>query len=300
MPLSEFLTEFLFKPLEMNQVKYGYDSQVVSQTEIKETELVDMPMDYSVEGVFSVTFEDMGKLLKAIGSRKVISEKLWHQALKYDSNGTGLIFENANGFDCGNITFLGFGFFFYFNHKTGLAYGSLVTAQQKFKNINGDWHYYRRCLREVIEAAFTFPADTKLVKLDKKNMWQALTLKVEPDQEGFVLEAKSSVAMALMYKTKHAYVEMEGNRVVGLLVLEMDKRKNYYNIDIILIDRKYQGRGYGKIMLQWAVDKLTQEGAKELEIGVNRFNHAAKKIYLDIGFQPKAVYDGGMTLRMKL
>lgn len=53
-------------------------------------------------------------------------------------------------------------------------------------------------------------------------------------------------------------------------------------------------------MLQWTVDKLTQEGAKELEIGVNRFNHAAKKIYLDIGFQPKAVYDGGMTLHMKL
>jgi RimJ/RimL family protein N-acetyltransferase len=53
-------------------------------------------------------------------------------------------------------------------------------------------------------------------------------------------------------------------------------------------------------MLKWAVDYLKNEGAKELEIGVNRFNIAAQKLYLSVGFSVKAVYEEGMTLHMEL
>lgn len=296
----DFLLQRVFLPLGMDETRMDDTTTVVSSVMIKEKEMVTTPLDFSVKGVFSTTLADMTKLLAAMSEKKLLSEKLWARVLKYDSNGDGMIFENANGFDCGNITFLGFGFFFYFNHTTGVSFASLVSEEQTFRNVGGEWLYFRRDSREVIEAAFTYPVNTKLVKLGKSNMWQALTLKVAEDQQGFVLEAKSSVAMALMYSTKHAYVEMEGNRVVGLLVLDINKKKNYYNIDIILIDKRYQGRGYGKIMLKWAIERLANEGAKELEIGVNRFNHAAKKIYLDAGFTPKAIYDGGMTLHMVL
>ncbi|HAS73563.1 MAG TPA: hypothetical protein DCS67_05410 [Clostridiales bacterium UBA8960] len=300
MSVFEYLTEKVFSPLGMSHTVEGYESNAVSSTVIREKELVRSPLDYHVTGVFTTTLEDMEKLLVALAEKKILSEKMWDRVLKYDSSGDGMIFENANGFDCGNIAFLGFGFFFYFNHKTGISFASLVSEEQTFKNKAGEWHYYRRDSREVIEAAFTYPVNTKMVKLSKSNMWQALNLKVADDQQGFVLEAKSSIAMALMYKTKHAFVQMEGSRVIGLLVLEINKKKNYYNIDIILIDKRYQGRGYGKIMLNWAIERLKDEGAKELEIGVNRFNHAAKKIYLNAGFTPKAIYDGGMTLHMKM
>jgi len=91
---------------------------------------------------------------------------------------------------------------------------------------------------------------------------------------------------------------MEGSRAVGLLVLDINPKKNYFNIDIIIIDKRFQGKGYGKIMLNWAIETLKKQGAKELEIGVSRYNHAAKKIYMDAGFTPKAVYDGGMNLHM--
>lgn len=292
----EYLMKHVFAPLGMNETHEGASSSVVSSVVIKEKEMVRTPLDYNVDGLFTTTLEDMVKLLGALSSKKLLSEEMWSRTIKYDSNGDGMIFENANGFDCGNITFLGFGFFFYFNHKTGVAFASLVNEEQTFRNVGSEWHYFRRDSREVIEAAFTYPSNTKLVKLSKASMWQTLTLKVAEDQQGFVLEAKSSVAMALMYSTKQAFVEMEGNRVVGLLVLDINKKKDHFNIDIILIDKRYQGRGYGKIMLKWAIDKLASEGAKELEIGVNRFNHAAKKIYLDAGFTPKAIYDGGMTL----
>lgn len=298
MTVLDFLMSHVFMPLGMGDTKIGASSEGLSSVMIKEKEMVQTPLNYPVQGVFTTSLGDMTKLLTAMTEKKILSEKMWKRVLKYDSNGNGMIFENANGFDCGNITFLGFGFYFYFNQNTGLAFASLVNEEQTFRHVGGELRYFRRDSREVIEAAFTYPVNTKMVKLNKSNLWHALSLKVAEDQQGYVLETKSSVAMALMYSTKQAYVEMEGNRAIGLLVLDVNKTKNHYNIDIIIIDEKYQGRGYGKIMLKWAVEKLASEGAKELEIGVNRFNHAAKKIYLDAGFTPKAIYDGGMTLHM--
>ena len=53
-------------------------------------------------------------------------------------------------------------------------------------------------------------------------------------------------------------------------------------------------------MVKWAVDYLKNEGAKKLSIGVSRQNIGAKKIYLNAGFEPKSIYDGGMELEMEL
>lgn len=73
----------------------------------------------------------------------------------------------------------------------------------------------------------SYPVDTKMVPLNTKNFWHVLNLTVADDQQQFVLECKSSIAMALMFKTKKAFVEMEGNRAVGLLVLDIDKKEGW-------------------------------------------------------------------------
>ena len=296
----DFLNQSVFKPLEMHQIKEGSETQTVSYSVIRENVLIRLPLDYHVDGLMTATADDMKKLLLALGSAKILSKKMWDKALKLDADGDGLGFENANGFACCDAQFMGFGFFAYFNHSTGVAFASLVNEEQQFRNIANVWHYFRRDSRERIEAAFTYPVDTKMVPLNTKNFWHVLNLTVADDQQQFVLECKSSIAMALMFKTKKAFVEMEGNRAVGLLVLDIDKKKGYYHIDIILIDKRFQGRGYGKIMLKWAVEYLTTAGAKELAIGVNRFNYAAQKIYMDAGFTAKRIYEEGMELHMTL
>lgn len=300
MSVYAFLNQNLFMPLEMTQIEAGSRTQTVSYSVIREKELVRLPLDYEVDGLISVTLADMKKLLLALSESKILSKKMWQKVLKIDADGNGLGFENANGFACSNIQFMGFGFYLYFNHSTGVAFASLVNEEQLFRNIAGVWHYFRKATREIIEAAFTFPMDTRMVPLSTKNFWYALNITVADDQQQFVLENKSSIAMALMFKTKKAFVEMEGNRAVGLLVLDIDKKKGYYHIDIIQIDKRFQGRGYGKIMLNWAVDYLAAAGAKELAIGVNRFNYGAQKIYMDAGFKAKTIYEEGMELHMSL
>ena len=51
---------------------------------------------------------------------------------------------------------------------------------------------------------------------------------------------------------------------------------------------------------KWTVEYLKNEGSKELEIGVNRFNIPAQKLYKSVGFRVKSVYDEGMILHIKL
>jgi ribosomal protein S18 acetylase RimI-like enzyme len=47
----------------------------------------------------------------------------------------------------------------------------------------------------------------------------------------------------------------------------------------VLVDRRYQNRGFGRIMLSRGLEILKQNGAKRIEIGVNRYNFAAQKLY---------------------
>ena len=296
----DYLKENVFDPLNMSSVFRNQSQESLSYTVHKRTELVSMPINYEVDGLFDVTAEDMLKLLVALSTRKVISKKLWKKALKYNDEGTGMLFANANGFDCVSTGFLGYGFHCYMNHKTGVAFASLVNEEQTFKYVDDSWRYFRRDSRETVASILIYPSDTKMIKLSKQNFWNAISITIEEEQNNFVLDAKASVAMGLMYKTKKTFLQMEGNLVVGLLVLNVDKKKDDYNIDIIIIDKRFQNRGYGKIMVKWAVEYLKKEGAKSLTIGVSRENIGAKKIYMNAGFMPKSIFEGGMDLIMEL
>ncbi|MDF2822519.1 MAG: fmtA [Clostridiales bacterium] len=300
MNLYAFEKKNIFEPLEMTATIEDYHADTVSYGVYREKELVQLPLNFVPHGVFTTTFDDLKKLMNALSTGKLISKKLWDTMLKYDNEGRGICFENANGMACGEMEFMGFQVMFYFDQSSGLCYTHLSNEKQIMKNIESTWRYFRKDAREEIEALFTYPMETKMIRCNKKNIWNALAIKVDTEQLEYVLEAKSSIAMCLVDKNLRAFVEMEGNRAIGLLILELNKKKDYYAISIIQIDRRFQGRGYGKIMLKWAVEYLKNEGAKELEIGVNRFNIAAQKLYLSVGFSVKAVYEEGMTLHMEL
>ncbi|MDD3401675.1 MAG: GNAT family N-acetyltransferase [Eubacteriales bacterium] len=58
----------------------------------------------------------------------------------------------------------------------------------------------------------------------------------------------------------------------------------------MLIDRRYQNRGYGRIMLRLGMDILKKAGAKKLELYFSRNNSAALGRYKSVGFEIVARY----------
>jgi diamine N-acetyltransferase len=156
-------------------------------------------------------------------------------------------------------------------------------------------------MRRAIEEETTYPRFTGLKRYSQQNAWEAMNLAVHESQKSFVLDAKASLCYALAKpKVRKPYLLMEGKRSVGLLVLAIDKKKSLYDVDILLIDKRYQRRGFGRIILSKALEILKQQGARRIEIGVNRFNIAAQRLYFSLGFERVAVYEEGMWLRIDL
>lgn len=298
--LFDTMKRYVFDPFGMSHVKEGQEADTVSYKTNGGKELVRTPLDYVVKHVFTMDAEDAAALAKCISMGAGLKPKTWRMATKCDEDNLGLLFENINGFYFSDIHLLGTLLCFYCNFDTQLAYVVLGNEDQIFENIQGEWQYFRKGLRKAIDSIFTYPVKPKMVKINKDNLWDALGITVSAEQLDFVLEAKSSIAMGLLYKTKRVFVQMEGTKTIGLLVMDVDHKKKFYNIDIIQIDQRFQGRGYGKLMLAYAIDYLKKAGAKELEIGVNRKNKAAQKIYTDAGFTPKSIFEGGMHLHMTL
>ncbi|MBQ2898953.1 MAG: GNAT family N-acetyltransferase, partial [Oscillospiraceae bacterium] len=63
---------------------------------------------------------------------------------------------------------------------------------------------------------------------------------------------------------------------------------------------RFQGKGFGKFMLRFAVDYLRKAGAKKLSIGVNRFNIPARNLYKSVGYTEDCVYEEGVFMTQNL
>lgn len=298
--IFSFLTDFIFKPLAMTSVKKGFKTSNVSYTVYEDTHMVRLEDMSGVDDLFTMMPEDIHKLTHAFCKKEIYSQKLWREILKFDKENFGLVFDNTNGIIIASTQCFGFKTIMYFKPDFNIVFASVANEGQKMVNENATWEFLSKDLRTLVCDLITYPHDTKMKILSKKNFWQAKALTVSAEQNKYVLDAKTSIGMASVYKSKKAYVQMEGDTAVGLLVLDIEPKKDTFSIDIILIDEKYQGRGYGKRMLAFAVDKLTQAGAKKLSIGVARANLAAKQLYLNAGFKPHSIYPEGMELQLDI
>jgi len=301
MKLVDYQRKNIFEPLGMIETVPGSDADTVSYGCIKETVLVRLPVVEKIDSAIRTTVDDLVRLMRGMVDRRLLSRRAWRTALVYDIEGQAIVAENANGIACAEGGILGYEFNLYFDQEAGLGYIHMGNEIQTMRKTDGEWYWFRKDMRRAIEEETTYPRFTSLRVYSEQNYWDAMSLAVDESQQSFVLDAKTSLCYALAKRrVRRPYVLMEGKRAVGLLVLAIDKRKAYYNVDILLVDKKYQKRGFGKIMLGRGLEILKQNGARRIEIGVSRYNVAAQRLYFSMGFERAAVYEQGMALRIDL
>ena len=251
---------------------------------------------------FTTTVSDLEKLMLGIFEHRLFSEKLWKAATKFDSDNVGLGFGGLDGFSVFAFDFNEFSSaVFYFDKENDFCWLRATNCGSKYiQNDDSKILFFPKEVRMELSPIFTFPKNTKMVPYGSRNWLQAANLEIRPDQREFVSGALDTIAYSAAYKNHRLFVEMEGEKAIGLLDLSVDKKKGDYNIEIVLTDRRYQGRGFGKFMLRFAVDYLKKAGAKKLSIGVNRFNIPAQKLYKSVGFKEDCVYDEGIWMTQVL
>ena len=82
---------------------------------------------------------------------------------------------------------------------------------------------------------------------------------------------------------KELYVLEIENDMAGFIILQVCGTFNGY-VQTICIDEKYRNRGFGKILVSFAEEKIYQR-SPNVFICVSAFNEGAAKLYYSLGFE---------------
>ena len=147
-----------------------------------------------------------------------------------------------------------------------------------------------------------------LEKLTYENFNDVFELSVKKAQYPYVADNCYSVAEAYVTVSNGGHVFpfaiYNDKRLVGFIQLaygenadqdEVSVAKDNYEIWRFMIDKRYQGRGYGKAALKLALDFIRTWPCGKAEycwISYEPENETAKKLYASFGFEETGETDG--------
>ena len=149
----------------------------------------------------------------------------------------------------------------------------------------------------------------RLEKVNGKNIWDILALKVAEEQKSFVASNEVSIIEAYIAETGNGHAFpfgiYENDTPVGFVMIGFDTddywddappiAKGNYNFWRLMIDQRYQNRGYGKEALRLAlefIDSFPCGKAEYCWLSYEPENVIARKIYHSFGFSETGDMDG--------
>lgn len=126
----------------------------------------------------------------------------------------------------------------------------------------------------------------ELREITKENYEECLCLKVADSQKAFVSSTVHSLAQAwVYYDTAFPFAIYADDTMVGFIMLGYYEAGGYYTLWKLLIDEKYQNRGYGKKALRLGIDYLVNRfRVKEIYTAYYESNRIARNLYASVGF----------------
>ncbi len=152
-----------------------------------------------------------------------------------------------------------------------------------------------------------------LEKIDAKNVWDVLDLRVTRAQKGFVASNDISLVQAYVAAgtgcSAFPFAIYRDKKPIGFLMIgyneaalyEMDGEtppaalKNNYSIWRLMIDKKYQNRGYGREAIRLALEFIRTwpcGKAEYCELSYEPENEVAAGLYHSLGFAENGEMDG--------
>lgn len=148
-----------------------------------------------------------------------------------------------------------------------------------------------------------------LEKVTGKNVWEILKLRVKDEQKSFVASNDVSIIEAYTSITGGGYAFPFGlyddDIAVGFLMIGYDTddywenppqiARNNYNLWRLMIDQRYQHKGYGKTAIRLALDFINTMPCGKAEycwLSYEPENTTAQKLYHSYGFQETGEMDG--------
>ena len=136
----------------------------------------------------------------------------------------------------------------------------------------------------------------ELRKINKDNYTECLQLEVSDEQKNFVASNVFSLAQAwVFYETAYPLAIYADDIMVGFALYGPEESENgmIMQIDRFMIDKRFQGKGYGKLAFAKLIEIIkTNFTYKEIYISHIPENIVAEKLYIGFGFIKTGEFSG--------
>lgn len=125
--------------------------------------------------------------------------------------------------------------------------------------------------------------------VDLYNFDTIIELQVSPEQKNLVAPNVESIAQAYVQPNCYPFGIFAGEEAVGFLMYCLDADDGEYWLYRLMVDEKYQRKGYAATAMQLLLELLKKDDAHhKLYLGVDKRGKAAPLLYQKLGF----VFDG--------
>ena len=181
-----------------------------------------------------------------------------------------------------------------------LAYGEGLQAHARAAELRLD------AAPGAPAAAAADPAAFTVRPVDRGNADAVMALKVAAEQRGLVAPPERSLAQVAYEPRGRALALLDGDAVVGMLLLydarqDDEKPANQLYVWRLLVDERFQGRGFGRLAMRWVVDEARRLGYAEVGLSHVDRPDAAGGFYVKLGFAYTGeVVDGELKMVRRL
>ncbi|MCL2519745.1 MAG: GNAT family N-acetyltransferase [Spirochaetaceae bacterium] len=125
----------------------------------------------------------------------------------------------------------------------------------------------------------------ELKEVTKENFEEVIALNAG-DEGKFVAGNLYSMAEAKVYHEATPLAIYNNEVLVGFLMHEIDSDNNNHYICRLMVDKKYQAKGYGKQAMEVIIKKLQEDKSRnKIVISAEPDNSVAIKLYEKLGFK---------------
>ncbi|WP_346915833.1 GNAT family N-acetyltransferase [Clostridium sp.] len=124
-----------------------------------------------------------------------------------------------------------------------------------------------------------------LKEVIRDNFWECIELTVAKDQIDFVTSNAVSIAQSKVQPECIPLAVYDDDIMVGFVMYCIDEDDSEYWIYRMMIDERYQSKGYGRAALEKLLEIIKQDNShNKIFLGVHKESIYAVALYKSIGF----------------
>lgn len=130
----------------------------------------------------------------------------------------------------------------------------------------------------------------KLIDINKGNWLKVVFLTTNKGDmptlcEEFIASNVLSIVQAQYENSWTTKAIEDDGEIIGFTMYGFDEEESYFELCRIMIDKKFQGRGYGSKAMNLVIDEMKKlDGCKEIYLSTDPQNEIGKHIYEKLGF----------------